>query len=107
MPELTSAEIMALRKQAHDLDPILQIGKSGLSEGVVDEVKRQLKAMKLVKLKLLKSARENEDRAALAEQLAQATQSVLVEVRGNTVVLWKGKRGKRAPARASDARRED
>lgn len=100
MPELTSAEIMALRKQAHDLDPILQIGKSGLSEGVLDEVKRQLKALKLVKLKLLKSARENEDRSALAEQLAAATQSVLVEVRGNTVVLWKGKRGKRPAAGA-------
>lgn len=97
---------MDLRKQAHDLDPILQIGKGGLSEGVVNEVKAQLKRLKLVKLKLLKSARENEARDALAQQLAEATDSVLVEVRGNTVVLWKGKRGRRPvpkPGASDDA----
>jgi len=103
MHDLPTAEIMALRKQAHDLDPILQIGKAGLSEGVVEEIKRQLKTLKLVKLKLLKSAREQaEGRDTLAEELAEKTGAVLVEVRGNTVVLWKGKRGRRAAPKPAE-----
>ena len=100
--QLTSAEIMDLRRQAHDLDPILQIGKAGVSEAVVEEIVRQLKKRKLVKLKLLRSALEGGGRKDLGTDLAEKTRSALVEVRGNTVVLWKGKRkAKPAPSKAA------
>lgn len=107
MSDLTTAQIMELRKLAQSLDPILQIGKGGLSEGAVSEVKRQLKDAKLIKVKLLKSAREQEDRKDLAAELAEKAGAFLVEVRGNTVVLYrtKAQRRERPPRPAGAAPR--
>ena len=101
--QLTSAEIMDLRRQAHDLDPILQVGKAGMSDAVVEEITRQLKRRKLVKVKLLRSALEAGARKDIGTELAAKTRSALVEVRGNTVVLWKGRR-KTQPARSPEPR---
>jgi len=96
MTDLSSKEIAALKSRSHDLTPALQIGKAGLSPGVVEEVKAQLDREPLVKLKLLKSALEEADKRELAERLAAETGSVLVEVRGFTVVLYKPPRRRRA-----------
>ena len=45
-----------LKKKAHGLNHILTIGKSGLTEPVIKEVKKKLKQKKLIKIKFLKSA---------------------------------------------------
>jgi len=67
----------------------MNIGKAGLSDAVVDELKRRLKADRLVKVKLLPSARVDDDRRDLAATLAARTDSLLVEVRGGTVLLYR------------------
>lgn len=71
--------------------PSVIVGKAGI-EKTVEEVKRQLKKQGLVKVRLLKSAAEGSNRAALAQTLAKLTQSELVEVRGSTFGLWKKKK---------------
>lgn len=75
-----------LRKQAHDLDVTVWVGKSGL-QAVTDELADQLDDRKLVKVKFLRAARGNSDTAELADQLAGAVDAELVETRGNTAVL--------------------
>lgn len=74
------------RAEATSLTPVLQIGKSGI-EGVVEELKKQLKSKKMVKVKFLKSAILYENKNELSEKLADLTNSDLVEVRGNTAVF--------------------
>lgn len=89
MVTLSGKDISELRSQAQTLDASLQMGKAGLTDAFVDEVKNQLDQEDLIKVKMLRSARAGEDRKALAEQLAEATGAVLIEVKGYTVVLYK------------------
>jgi len=74
------------RKSATALEPAIQVGKSGAG-AVIDELKTQLKKLKLVKVKFLKSAYFEGDKNELAEKLANLTGSELIEVRGNTAVF--------------------
>lgn len=75
-----------LRKEAHDLDVTVWVGKAGL-ESVTDELRTQLEDRKLVKVKFLRSARAGTDTDELAEELADTVEAELIETRGNTAVL--------------------
>lgn len=72
----------------------IQLGKSGLTEGFINEVKRRLKKQGVVKIRILKSylkSGEN-DRRSIAGKVAELTGARLIEVRGNTFILaLKGK----------------
>ena len=75
-----------LRKEAHDLDVTVWVGKKGI-DSVVDELGDQLDDRKLVKVKFLRAARGGTSTDELAEELADAVDAELVETRGNTAVL--------------------
>ena len=75
-----------LRKEAHDLDVTVWVGKSGI-EAVVDELADQLDDRKLVKAKFLRAARGGTSTEALADELADSVNADLVETRGNTAVF--------------------
>ncbi len=75
-----------LRKEAHDLDVTVWVGKSGI-EAVVDELADQLDDRKLVKAKFLRAARGGSSTDELAAELAEAVGADLVETRGNTAVF--------------------
>ena len=51
MPALTPARRSQLRAKAHELSPVVIIGDKGLSDTVVAEVDRALRAHELVKVK--------------------------------------------------------
>ncbi|NHX36030.1 MULTISPECIES: YhbY family RNA-binding protein [Halolamina] len=75
-----------LRKQAHDLDVTVWVGKSGI-DAVVDELGDQLADRELVKVKFLRSARGTDDAAELAADLADRVDAEVIETRGHTAVL--------------------
>jgi RNA-binding protein len=75
-----------LRKEAHDLNVTVWVGKNGV-DAVVDETADQLDDAKLVKVKFLRAARGGTTTDALADELADAVDAELVETRGNTAVL--------------------
>ncbi|WP_323677376.1 YhbY family RNA-binding protein [Halorubellus sp. PRR65] len=77
-----------MRKEAHDLDVTVWVGKAGI-ESVVDELSDQLEARDLVKVKFLRAARGGTSTDELAEELAELTNAELFETRGNTGVLYK------------------
>jgi len=74
------------RAEATGLEPSIIIGKSGI-ENVIEEFKKQLKKKRMIKVKFLKSAFVETGKNELVEKLADATNSVLVEIRGNTAVF--------------------
>ena len=78
-----------LKAQAAALDPVVRIGKSGITEGIVKELSMQLKKKKLVKIKLLKALMDEGDRKQIAKDLAQKTGAILVQQVGGMVVLYK------------------
>ena len=77
-----------LRKKAQSLVAMVRIGKSGITAGVIEEIKNQLKLHHLIKIKLLKSASDSEDRKQLAAKIAENTNSEVIAVVGNSLVLW-------------------
>lgn len=80
----------SIKRQAMDRDfqPSVRIGKTGVTENIIDEIIGQLKKRKLVKIKINKGIYEREDRALVWQHLAESTSSVLVLARGNIGVLW-------------------
>lgn len=77
--------IIELKGKAQTLPATVHIGKDGITQTVIDEITKQLKKTKLVKIKLLPALEK--DRKEAGSELAKVTSSVLVEVRGRTVVL--------------------
>lgn len=83
------SEKKELLEKAKQLEPVLRIGKSGLTEGVVAELKKQLKKKKLIKVKFLKSALVEKNRKELAKEVADKTGAELIHQVGFVVVLYK------------------
>jgi RNA-binding protein len=82
-------KLYKLKSEANKISPILNIGKNGITDTLLEELNRQIKASRLVKVKVLKSAEEGKEVKVIAEELANATRSTLIEVRGRTVVLYR------------------
>jgi RNA-binding protein len=82
-------KLYRLKAEANQLSPILNIGKNGVTDTLIEELNKQIKANRLVKVRVLKSAEEGKDLKAISEEIATATRSTLVEVRGRTVVLYR------------------
>ncbi|NLI74330.1 MAG: YhbY family RNA-binding protein [Euryarchaeota archaeon] len=67
------------------LEPTVHIGKEGVSEGVVEELRAQVKRTRLVKVRVLPNA--DLPIKEVATELAERSGSVVVDVRGFTVLL--------------------
>jgi len=76
-----------LRGLAQKLEATVHVGKEGASKMVVEEIARQLDKHKLVKVRVLQSIERS--REEIADELVKASGSVLVEIRGRTIVLAK------------------
>ena len=86
---MDAARRQAFRGKAQGLKATVSVGKGGASETVLEELSAQLKKNHLVKVKLQTSSMEELSKKELAEMLASSTKSELVEIRGNTAVLYK------------------
>ncbi|MFH1064203.1 MAG: YhbY family RNA-binding protein [Candidatus Woesearchaeota archaeon] len=86
---LDNIEIKKMKAKAHALEPVVRIGKNGLTDSIVQQVKRVLLARKLVKVRLLRSFVESNDRKKTAKELAVKTGAELIDQVGFTVVLYK------------------
>jgi RNA-binding protein len=84
-PELDSAQRKHLRGLAHALDPLVQVGHQGVTDGVVAQVARALLDHELIKVRL----HEPEDKKAMAADLATRSLSALCGLIGHTVILFK------------------
>nr|WP_321496646.1 YhbY family RNA-binding protein [uncultured Methanolobus sp.] len=82
-------KLYQLKNEATKIKPIINIGKNGITDSVIEEIKKQVKANRLVKIKMLKTSAEGEDIKTSAEKLAEATNTTLIDVRGSTVVIYR------------------
>lgn len=76
-----------LRKMAHDLDPIFQIGKAGVSPELVEAVSAALEARELIKVGVLKNCEDEID--VCADRLSARTHSDVVMMIGRRFVLYR------------------
>ena len=76
-----------LRGLGHHLEPIIQIGKDGITEGLVAATRAALLAHELVKVRVLTEAPV--DRKEAGEQLAERAGAALAQTLGRTLLLYK------------------
>ena len=91
LPELASALLLDLKREAHAISPLVRIGKSGLNDAILEEIKKQLKTHHLVKIKALNNFMDetNMTKRDIGKYLASETNSHLISVVGYTFVLYK------------------
>lgn len=68
----------------------INIGKSGINENVIDEIKRQLKAHEVIKLKFAKSISSKKQN--YINTIIEKSNSKLIDLRGNVAVIFKKSR---------------
>lgn len=84
---LTGKQKRFLRSKAHHLSPLFQVGKGGVNENMVKQISEVLEARELIKVSVLQNC--DEDKDIVAEKLVKGTKAELVQVIGNTIVLYK------------------
>ncbi|MHC1680898.1 MAG: YhbY family RNA-binding protein [Methanomassiliicoccales archaeon] len=82
MPPRTMKDV---KRVGHGLRPTVHVGKEGVTDTLIEEIAKQVKNRKVVKVRLLPSVEE--DRKQVAEDLAKRSNSVMIEVVGHTVLL--------------------
>lgn len=85
--ELTNKQRQYLRGLAHPLTPLVQIGREGISEGLIEMTRRELKTRELLKVKIGNNSGLEKQAAAAA--LSAKTESILVQLIGKTMILYK------------------
>ncbi|WP_067258865.1 YhbY family RNA-binding protein [Methanobrevibacter cuticularis] len=68
---------------------IINIGKAGINENVIEEVKRQLKDKEIVKLRFAKNVADEKE--SYIDSIVQGTRSKLIDLRGNVAIIYKKK----------------
>jgi RNA-binding protein len=74
--------------------PTVWVGKEGATTQIINEISKQLDAREMIKAKILKTALKDEKAKNMATKIAQQTDSLLIEVRGHTFLLYKRKKKK-------------
>ena len=84
---LTGKQRRYLRGLGHHLEPVVHVGKDGITEGLVGAADRALGDHELIKVRLGESA--GADRHEIAASLAESTGAELVQVLGRTFLLYR------------------
>lgn len=84
---LTSKQRAYLKSLAQKTEAIFQIGKNGLTPEVTEAVALALEARELVKISVLQNCLE--DPKDMSLMLAERTKSIVVQVIGKKIVLYK------------------
>ena len=84
---LTSSQKKTLRRIAHHLDAVVQVGEQALTDGVVQETDRALRDHELIKIRI--NSGEREDRNDLGDALATACDAEIVQRIGKVAVLYR------------------
>ena len=76
-----------LRSQAHHLNPVVQIGKNGISETLLDQVDELLERRELIKVTLLQNT--DEEASDVAAVLEEKVGCSIAQIIGRILVVYK------------------
>ena len=94
---LSNSEIRRLKAEAQRLEPLVRVGKGGLTPAVLQNIEQALAARSLIKIAL---DHDRAERDALAGQIAAATGAALITQVGKVAVFHRPK-GEESPRESS------
>jgi RNA-binding protein YhbY len=80
----------------HSLPIIVRIGKAGITDTIIAEIKKQIRKRKVLKVKFLPAHAAGKDKKAFAKELAEKTGTLLVSQIGFVAVLKEIPQGMRS-----------
>lgn len=83
---MKSAEIKQLRAKAHNLNPVVMIGQSGLTAAVLAEIDHALNAHELIKVRI---RAEKEERLQISQQICKDSGAELIQNIGQIAVIYR------------------
>ncbi len=89
MLTLTSKRRRELKALAHDINPVVIIGKIGLSASIISELERGLSSHELIKIKI--QIDDREARKELFEEICQQLGAAPVQQIGKILVIYRPK----------------
>ncbi len=84
---MNSKDRAYLRGLANTVEPIFQVGKLGINDNLIKQVDDALEARELIKLTVLETAPS--DAKDIAIELANNTNSIVVQVIGRKITLYR------------------
>ena len=84
---MTTKQRAYFERLAMIMDPIVQVGKSGMTPELTEAISEGLEARELIKISVLKNCAD--DPRELAEIIAERTRSQVVQVIGKKIVLYR------------------
>lgn len=76
-----------LRSLAQTMQPIFQVGKNGVTDTLIEDLKNALEARELIKINLLNTLPD--DKETIAREIEKRTDSQIVQIVGNKLTLYK------------------
>lgn len=83
----------SMRNRSSSTKPLVQIGKHGVTDGIIEAIDSHLERTETVKVRVLKTGLKEMDVKDISREIIEKTGSDLVEIRGHTFVLHR-KKGK-------------
>ena len=84
---LTGKQRRFLRSLGHNLTPVVQIGKDGISPGLTAAIDRALEDHELIKVRIGQNAVIDHEEEA--RRIAVETTSEVAQILGNTLLLYR------------------
>lgn len=84
---MTSKQRAYLKSLAMNINPVLQLGKTGVSPENTASVEEAFSNRELIKISILQNCED--DPRAMAEMIAERTHSQVVQVIGKKIVLYR------------------
>jgi RNA-binding protein len=84
---LTSAQKKFLKGLGHSLNPVIHIGKEGITERLITSISKALSDHELIKVSLLDNS--DLERDDVAEQVSNSTSSELIQILGKKILFYK------------------
>jgi RNA-binding protein len=81
------------------MEPVVNVGKTGVTDAVIAEVERALTAHELIKVRA--ASQDREGRAEILTAILARTDATAVQTVGKVMVLWRPNPEETAPARLS------
>ena len=84
---ITSKQRAYLRSIAQNLQPIFQIGKNGVNDNQIEQLKNALEVREIIKITMLDTTQA--DKHSIANEIAEKTGAEVVQIIGKKLTIYK------------------
>lgn len=91
---LASKQRAFLKKKAHELNPLVRIGKDGITDSLIQSILEAIDSRELIKVKILQNCEKEKDE--VLEELSKCNEFEIVGIIGRTIILFRENKDKPA-----------